>query len=60
MADRGRTTTAMKVLGYVRVSTEEQAELGVSLEAQQAKLTAYAGLYDLGCEFIGTENWERS
>ena len=47
MADRGRSTTAMKVLGYVRVSTEEQAELGVSLEAQQAKLTAYAGLYDL-------------
>jgi DNA invertase Pin-like site-specific DNA recombinase len=38
-------------LGYVRVSTEEQAELGVSLEAQQAKLTAYAGLYDLGCEY---------
>lgn len=47
MADRGRTTTAMKVLGYVRVSTEEQAELGVSLEAQQAKLAAYASLYDL-------------
>ena len=47
MADRGRTTTAMKVLGYVRVSTEEQAEIGVSLEAQQAKLTAYASLYDL-------------
>ena len=47
MTDRGRTTTAMKALGYVRVSTEEQAELGVSLEAQQVKLTAYASLYDL-------------
>ena len=47
MADRGCTTTAMKVLGYVRVSTEEQAELGVSLEAQQVKLAAYASLYDL-------------
>jgi site-specific DNA recombinase len=47
MADRGRTTTAMKVLGYVRVSTEEQAEIGVSLEAQQVKLAAYASLYDL-------------
>jgi hypothetical protein len=30
MADRGRTTTAMKVVGYVRVSTEEQAEIGVT------------------------------
>jgi DNA invertase Pin-like site-specific DNA recombinase len=47
MADRGRTTTAMKVVGYGRVSTEEQAELGVSLEAQQVKLAAYASLYDL-------------
>src|SRR2546427_109341 len=36
-----------KVLGYVRVSTEEQAERGVSLDAQRAKLDAYAALYDL-------------
>jgi len=36
-----------KVLGYVRVSTEEQAERGVSLDAQRAKLEAYATLYDL-------------
>ena len=38
------TTTAV---GYLRVSTDKQAEHGVSLEAQQAKLTAYAQLYDL-------------
>ncbi len=40
-------TDTIKVLGYIRVSTEEQAERGVSLDAQQAKLTAYAALYDL-------------
>jgi DNA invertase Pin-like site-specific DNA recombinase len=34
-------------MGYIRVSTEGQAEHGVSLEAQKAKLAAYATLYDL-------------
>lgn len=37
----------MKVIGYVRVSTEEQASSGVSLAAQTQKLRAYADLYDL-------------
>lgn len=36
----------MKVIAYTRVSTTDQAN-GVSLEAQTAKLTAYAALYDL-------------
>jgi DNA invertase Pin-like site-specific DNA recombinase len=31
----------MKVLGYIRVSTEDQAKEGVSLEAQQARIKAY-------------------
>jgi site-specific DNA recombinase len=39
--------TRTKAIGYIRVSTDKQAEHGVSLEAQQAKLTAYAQLYDL-------------
>ncbi|PIZ30813.1 MAG: DNA invertase Pin [Armatimonadetes bacterium CG_4_10_14_0_8_um_filter_66_14] len=34
----------MQAIGYVRVSTEEQAAEGVSLAAQRAKLTAYATL----------------
>jgi site-specific DNA recombinase len=38
---------AMKVIGYIRVSTEEQATNGQSLDAQRAKLEAYAALYDL-------------
>ena len=37
----------MKVVAYVRVSTDEQATSGQSLEAQRTKLTAYADLYDL-------------
>lgn len=37
----------MKVILYSRVSTREQAESGISLEAQRAKLEAYASLYDL-------------
>ena len=38
------TTSKLKAIGYVRVSTEEQATEGVSLEAQQSKLRAYAEL----------------
>lgn len=37
----------MKAIGYVRVSTEEQASQGVSLEAQTEKVKAYASLYDI-------------
>ena len=37
----------MKVIGYIRVSTEEQATDGVSLAAQREKLHAYSDLYDL-------------
>lgn len=39
--------TATKTVAYVRVSTEKQSEHGHSLEAQEAKLKAYAELYDL-------------
>jgi DNA invertase Pin-like site-specific DNA recombinase len=37
----------MKAIGYVRVSTEEQAREGVSLENQRAKIEAYCSLNDL-------------
>ncbi len=37
-----QTTAARQVLGYVRVSTEKQADFGVSLEAQTAKIRAMA------------------
>jgi site-specific DNA recombinase len=41
------STPTTKAVGYIRVSTDKQAEHGVSLDAQQAKLVAYAALYDL-------------
>ena len=41
----------MRVDGYVRVSTDEQASEGVSLDAQSEKVLAYAALYGLDfCE----------
>jgi DNA invertase Pin-like site-specific DNA recombinase len=36
-----------RAIGYVRVSTDEQATLGVSLQAQEAKLHAWASLHDV-------------
>ena len=39
-------------IGYVRVSTEEQATCGVSLDAQEAKITAYCSLHDLPLQQI--------
>ena len=37
----------MRVIGYVRVSTQDQADHGVSLDAQRAKIEAYCSLRDL-------------
>jgi len=37
----------MNVIAYCRVSTAEQSDSGVSLDAQQAKMAAYADLYNL-------------
>jgi DNA invertase Pin-like site-specific DNA recombinase len=36
-----------QTIAYVRVSTDKQADRGVSLDAQRAKVAAYAELYDL-------------
>ena len=36
-----------KAIGYIRVSTDKQAEQGVSMDAQREKLEAYATLYDI-------------
>lgn len=37
----------MTVIGYCRVSTDKQAERGLSLDAQQKMITAYAKAFDL-------------
>ena len=36
----------MRTIGYVRVSTHDQADNGVSLDAQEAKIQAWAELVD--------------
>lgn len=41
----------MKAIGYVRVSTQEQASEGYSLAAQEAKIRQYADLY--GLDLVG-------
>ena len=41
-----------KAVGYVRVSTDKQAEKGVSLEAQAEKIVAMATLHDADVEII--------
>jgi len=37
----------MKAVGYIRVSTEEQAREGISLEAQEDKIKKYVDLHNL-------------
>lgn len=39
--------TTTRAVAYLRVSTAQQADHGVSLAAQRAKVEAYASLYDL-------------
>src|SRR5437899_402380 len=36
-----------RTVAYLRVSTDKQADHGISLDAQRAKAEAYATLYDL-------------
>ncbi|GAI18207.1 unnamed protein product [marine sediment metagenome] len=45
--EKEKETSKPKALGYVRVSTREQAEKGISLEVQRKKIRAYADLKDL-------------
>jgi DNA invertase Pin-like site-specific DNA recombinase len=42
----------MKSIGYVRVSTEKQADFGVSLEAQAEKVRAMAVVFLGGFRFL--------
>ena len=44
-----------QAIGYVRVSTEQQATEGVSLEAQAARIRAYAALNELDLAAIYTD-----
>ena len=54
LAAKGLTTNTgkTKVIGYIRVSKDDQVRSGLGLEDQKQKLKAYSQLYDL--ELIGT------
>ena len=41
-----------KAVGYIRVSTEDQAREGISLDTQEAKIKAYAATNDLELQVI--------
>src|SRR5215813_9951188 len=47
MARTTQSAEKVRVVGYTRVSTDQQASEGLSLAAQKAKLEQYAALYDL-------------
>lgn len=47
MSRKPQVVEAKRVIGYIRVSTDKQAEHGVSLDAQAEKLRQYCVLYDL-------------
>jgi DNA invertase Pin-like site-specific DNA recombinase len=50
-----------RTIAYLRVSTDKQADRGVSLDAQRAKAKAYAELYDLDlCEVSRTSSLRKS
>ena len=44
-ADGGVMEKQKRAFGYVRVSTDMQAQFGLSLEAQQAQIAGYAQVY---------------
>tara|TARA_R100001530_G_scaffold93432_1_gene64844 strand:+ start:110 stop:796 length:687 start_codon:yes stop_codon:yes gene_type:complete len=45
-----------KAYGYVRVSTDKQAQKGLSLDAQEKKIKQYAKLHDLELEHVFVES----
>lgn len=47
MRRKQQTETKTRVIGYVRVSTEEQANSGLSLAAQRERIRQYCDLYGL-------------
>src|SRR5215510_8923778 len=44
---REQQSDQTRVVGYVRVSSEQQIDHGVSLQAQEEKIRQYCSLYDL-------------
>ena len=51
-----QSDNGLRLIGYVRVSTEEQAREGVSLDAQESRLRAYVEAH--GGELVALERDE--
>jgi site-specific DNA recombinase len=45
----------MRLVGYARVSTEDQAREGISLDDQRARIAAYCAYADHAAELVGIE-----
>jgi DNA invertase Pin-like site-specific DNA recombinase len=52
---REQSTEQTRVIGYVRVSSEQQTDHGVSLQAQEEKIRQYCSLYELALVDIITD-----
>jgi DNA invertase Pin-like site-specific DNA recombinase len=52
---REQSTEQTRVIGYVRVSSEQQTDHGVSLQAQEEKIKQYCSLYELALVDIITD-----
>jgi site-specific DNA recombinase len=52
----GAADGTTRTVAYIRVSTDKQADKGVSLEAQEAQVRQYAQLYSLDLVWICTES----
>src|SRR5262245_60811472 len=50
-----RRSSSTRAVAYVRVSTDKQVDHGVSLAAQQAKVEAYAKLFELDLVAVEVE-----
>jgi DNA invertase Pin-like site-specific DNA recombinase len=55
MRKKATTASTKTAVGYVRVSTPEQAEHGISLEAQEERIRAYAILRGLDLRALVTD-----
>lgn len=55
-----KPSDTMEVIGYLRVSTDEQARSGLGLEAQRATITRYADLMGWEVTWLCDEGWSGS
>ena len=57
--DRDGRDDTRTVIGYVRVSTDDQADNGISLEEQRSRIKAYADAHGLKVMRIASDEGQR-